>query len=72
MLMMLAVVQVIRAEVGLRGAGDVDDACRCASDTLAEVGLMGAGDVDDACRCCAWVQGMLMMLAVVQVMRRGC
>ena len=31
--MMLAVVQVIRAEVGLRGAGDVDDAYPCASDT---------------------------------------
>ena len=32
MWMMLAVGQVIRAKVGLRGAGDVDDACRCASD----------------------------------------
>ena len=46
------------------GAGDVDDACRCASDAegmlmmlavvqviRAEVGLMGAGDADDACSC---------------------
>ena len=43
MLMTLAVVQVIRAEVGLRGAGMLV--------IRAEVGLRGQGDVDDACRC---------------------
>ena len=48
MMMMLAVVQAIRAEVGLTVAGDVDvdvdDACSCASDT-------GRGGFD-GCRGC--------------------
>ena len=50
MLMMLAVVQVIRAEVG-RGVQGMLMMLAVVQVIRAEVGLRGAGDVDDACRC---------------------
>ena len=57
---MLALMQ-IRVEVGLTGAGDVDNAgfgvqgmlmmLAPVQVILAEVGFRGTGDVDDACPC---------------------